>query len=192
MALAVPAQADTHSLKIGVLAPLEGAFEPLGRDALRGYELALSEHEEDNGERPIEAFVESTDGTPETVIAKARMLIDRGAEILIGPLAGIEGIAIREFAKSVPEVTFINGASAAQDVTLREPAENFFRFNADSMQWIAGLRGAMRTRRKDIRSVRLGRRGLFPALHPAHGFHAGLLRPWRPSAGPTLGLHWRR
>ena len=152
MTLAVPAQADTHSLKIGVLAPLQGAFEPLGRDALRGYELALSEHEEDNGERPIEAFVESTDGTPETVIAKARMLIDRGAEIIIGPLAGIEGIAIREFAKSVPEVTFINGASAAQDVTLREPAENFFRFNADSMQWIAGL-GRYAYEEKDIRSI---------------------------------------
>ena len=78
----------THSLKIGVLAPLEGAFEPLGRDALRGYELALREYEEDDGERPIEALVESTDGTPETVIAKARVLIDRGAEILIGPLRG--------------------------------------------------------------------------------------------------------
>ena len=151
-ALAGPAQADTHSLKIGVLAPLEGAFEPLGRDALRGYELALKEYEEDDGERPIEAFVESTDGTPETVIAKARALIDRGAEILIGPLAGIEGIAIREFAKSVPDVTFVNGASAAQDVTLREPAENFFRFNADSMQWIAGL-GRYAYEEKDIRSI---------------------------------------
>ena len=151
-ALAGPAQADTHSLKIGVLAPLEGAFEPLGRDALRGYELALREHEEDDGERPIEALVESTDGTPETVIAKARVLIDRGVEILIGPLAGIEGIAIREFAKSVPDVTFINGASAAQDVTLREPAENFFRFNADSMQWIAGL-GRYAYEERDIRSI---------------------------------------
>ena len=151
-ALAGPAQADTQSLKIGVLAPLEGAFEPLGRDALRGYELALSELEEDDAERSIEALVESTDGTPETVIAKARVLIDRGAEILIGPLAGIEGIAIREFAKSVPDVTFVNGASAAQDVTLREPAENFFRFNADSMQWIAGL-GRYAYEEKDIRSI---------------------------------------
>ena len=148
----IPAKADTHSLKIGVLAPLEGAFEPLGRDALRGYELALSEHEKEVGERSIEAFVESTDGTPESVIAKARVLIDRGASILIGPLAGIEGIAMREFAKSVPEVTFINGASAAQDATLRAPADNFFRFNPDSMQWIAGL-GRYAYEEKDIRSV---------------------------------------
>ena len=146
------AKADTDSLKIGVLVPLEGAFEPLGKDALRGYELALSEHEERAGERPIEAYVESTDGTPASAIAKARMLIDRGASILIGPLAGIEGIAIREFAKSVPEVTFINGASAAQDATLRAPAANFFRFNPDSMQWIAGL-GRYAYEEKDIRTI---------------------------------------
>ena len=146
------AEADTETLKIGVLAPLEGAFEPLGRDALRGYELALSEHEGRAGERPIEAFVESTDGTPDSVIARARALIDRGASILIGPLAGIEGIAIREFAKSVPDVTFVNGASAAQDATLRAPAENFFRFNPDSMQWIAGL-GRYAYEEKGIRTV---------------------------------------
>ena len=150
--IVVPAKADTHSLKIGVLAPLEGAFGPLGKDAVRGYELALSEHEGRAGERPIEAFVESTDGTPDSVIAKARTLIDRGASILIGPLAGIEGIAIREFAKSVPEVTFINGASAAQDATLRAPADNFFRFNPDSMQWIAGL-GRYAYEEKDIRTI---------------------------------------
>ena len=150
--IVVPAKADTHSLKIGVLAPLEGAFGPLGKDAVRGYELALSEHEGRAGERPIEAFVESTDGTPDSVIAKARMLIDRGASILIGSLAGIEGIAIREFAKGVPEVTFINGASAAQDATLRAPADNFFRFNPDSMQWIAGL-GRYAYEEKDIRTI---------------------------------------
>ena len=146
------ANADTETLKIGVLAPLDGAFEPLGRDALRGYELALGEHEGRAGERLIEAFVESTDGTPDSAIAKARALIDRGASILIGPLAGIEGIAIREFAKSVPDVTFVNGASAAQDATLRAPADNFFRFNPDSMQWVAGL-GRYAYEEKGVRTI---------------------------------------
>ena len=148
----IQANAETDTLKIGVLATLEGAFEPLGRDALRGYELAMKEFEESDDERPIEAIVESTDGTPESVVAKARLLIERGASIVIGPLAGIEGIAIRDFAKSVPEVTFINGASAAQDATLRTPAENFFRFNPDSMQWIGGL-GRYVYEEKDIHTI---------------------------------------
>ena len=148
----IQANAETDTLKIGVLATLEGAFEPLGRDALRGYELALKEHDGRAGERRIEAMIESTDGTPESAVAKARLLIERGASIVIGPLAGIEGIAIRDFAKSVPEATFINGASAAQDATLRAPAENFFRFNPDSMQWIGGL-GRYAYEEKDIHTI---------------------------------------
>jgi branched-chain amino acid transport system substrate-binding protein len=140
LALPVPRAAIADDpLIIGVLTTLEGAFEPLGRDAIRGYELAIEEFGHEAGGRQIEALIESTDGTPESVTAKARLLIDRGARILIGPLAGIESLAIREFAKEVPEVTIINGASAAQDATLRSPADNFFRFNPDSMQWIGGL-----------------------------------------------------
>ena len=150
--MAVPATAESDSLKVGVLATLEGAFAPFGQDALRGYELAVEEHEGSAGGVRIEALTESTDGTTDSVIAKARLLIERGASIIIGPLAGIESIAIRELAKSVPEVTFINGAAAAQDATLHAPAENFFRFNPDSMQWIAGL-GRYVYEEKGIRTI---------------------------------------
>jgi branched-chain amino acid transport system substrate-binding protein len=36
-------------------------------------------------------------------------------------------------------VTFVNGTSAAQDTTLRDPAPNFYRFTTDGAQWQAGL-----------------------------------------------------
>ena len=179
------ANAETDTLKIGVLATLEGAFEPLGRDALRGYEIAVQEHEEGDGERPIETLIESTDGTPDSVVAKARLLIDGGASIVIGPLAGIEGIAIREFAKSVPDVTFINGASAAQDATLRAPAENFFRFNPDSMQWIGGL-GRYAYDEKDIRTiVTVGEDYSLPYTQLM-----GFMLDYCAAGGHVLGNHW--
>jgi branched-chain amino acid transport system substrate-binding protein len=59
--------------------------------------------------------------------------------VLIGPLSGDEGLAVKDYAKTQPEVTFINGTSAAQDTTLRDPAPNFFRFSTDGAQWMAGL-----------------------------------------------------
>ncbi len=179
------ANAETDTLKIGVLATLEGAFEPLGQDALRGYEIAVQEHEEGNGERPIETLIESTDGTSDSVVAKARLLIDRGASIVIGPLAGIEGIAIRDFAKSVPEVTFINGAAAAQDATLRAPAENFFRFNPDSLQWIGGL-GHYAYDEKDIRTiVTVGEDYSLPYTQLM-----GFMLDYCAAGGRVLGNHW--
>ena len=64
---------------------------------------------------------------------------------MIGPLSGSEGIAVKDYAKTQPEITFINGSSAAQDTTLRDPAPNFFRFSTDGAQWMVGL-GELRLR----------------------------------------------
>ena len=61
-------------------------------------------------------------------------------QIVIGPLSGDEGLAVKDYAKTQPNVTFVNGTSAAQDTTLRDPAPNFFRFSTDGAQWMAGPR----------------------------------------------------
>ena len=50
-----------------------------------------------------------------------------------------EGIAIRDYSKTQPQVTFINGISGAQETTYVTPSDNFFRFNMDGAQWSAGL-----------------------------------------------------
>ena len=71
---------------------------------------------------------------------QTRKLVEQdGVQILIGPLSGDEGLAVKNYAKTQPQVTFINGTSAAQDTTLRDPAPNFFRFTTDGAQWQAGL-----------------------------------------------------
>ena len=58
---------------------------------------------------------------------------------MVGPLSGGEGIAVKDYAKTQPNVTFINGGSGAQATTLVNPSENFFRFNTEGAQWMAGL-----------------------------------------------------
>jgi branched-chain amino acid transport system substrate-binding protein len=54
-------------------------------------------------------------------------------------MSGGEGLAVKEYAKSVPNRTFVNGFSAAQETTLVSPSPNFFRFSTDGAQWQAGL-----------------------------------------------------
>jgi branched-chain amino acid transport system substrate-binding protein len=133
------AQADPP-IKLGVLATLEGPFESFGRDAQRGMRMALDEFGSEVAGHTIELVVESSNGDQALVIEKAHKLIESDdVDIIIGPLAGAEGVALKEFAKTVPDKTIVNGASAAQDATLRDPAPNFFRFNTDGAQWIAGL-----------------------------------------------------
>ena len=58
---------------------------------------------------------------------------------MVGPLSGGEGIAVKDYAKTQPNITFINGSSGAQAATLVNPAPNFFRFNTEGAQWMTGL-----------------------------------------------------
>src|SRR6185437_15351656 len=118
----------------------EGAFTVLGQDSMRGAELALKEHNYMAGGKKIEIIKGSSDASPDSAVKAARKLVEQdGVAILIGPLSGDEGLAIKDYAKTQPNVTFVNGVSAAQDTTLRDPAPNFFRFNTDGAQWMAGL-----------------------------------------------------
>ncbi len=128
------------SIKVGLLATLEGPFTVLGQDGVRGAELAFKEANYTAGGKKIEVIKGSSDASPDSAVKAARKLVEQdGVKILIGPLSGDEGIAVKDYAKTQPNVTFINGTSAAQDTTLRDPAPNFYRFTTDGAQWMAGL-----------------------------------------------------
>jgi branched-chain amino acid transport system substrate-binding protein len=133
------ARAD-DSIKVGLLATLEGPFTVLGQDGVRGAELAFKEANYTAGGKKIEVVRGSSDASPDSAVKAARKLVEQdGVKILVGPLSGDEGLAVKDYAKTQPNVTFINGTSAAQDTTLRDPAPNFFRFTTDGAQWMAGL-----------------------------------------------------
>ena len=134
------AQDSSDPVKIGVLVTLEGTYTVPGQDGVRGLEAALKAANYQAGGRKIEVITQSTDTTPDSATRGARKLVDQdGVDIVIGPLSGSEGIAIRDYSKTRPDVTFINGISGAMETTYVTPSENFFRFNIDGAQWSAGL-----------------------------------------------------
>ncbi len=150
--LAGPAMAQ-DTIKVGALATLEGAFTVLGEDGMRGVQQALAEFNSMAGGKKIELITGSSDASPDSAVRAARKLVEQdGVQILIGPLSGSEGLAVKDYAKTQPNVTFLNGSSAAQDTTLRNPADNFFRFGTEGAQWMAGL-GEYVYNEKGYRSV---------------------------------------
>ncbi len=127
-------------LKVGVLATLEGTYTVLGEDGVRGLKTALAQADNMAGGREIELVIGATDASPDSAVRAARKVVEQdGVELVIGPLSGSEGIALRDYSKTQPHVTFINGISGAQETTYVTPSENFFRFNMDGAQWSAGL-----------------------------------------------------
>jgi branched-chain amino acid transport system substrate-binding protein len=138
--LAAGSAQAADKLKIGFMATLEGTYTVLGEDGQRGFQVAMKEAKAMAGGREIEVIVGSSDASPDSALRAARKLVEQDkVDIIIGPLSGSEGIAIRDYSKTQPQVTFINGISGAQETTYVTPSENFFRFNMDGAQWSAGL-----------------------------------------------------
>ena len=127
-------------IKIGLLSNLEGPFAAGGADGMRGAELALKQKNGMAGGRKIELIKASSDAKPDVAVNATRKLVEQDkVDIMVGPLSGGEGIAVKEYSKTQPNITFINGSSGAQATTLVNPSTNFFRFNTEGAQWMVGL-----------------------------------------------------
>ena len=132
--------AQAPAVKIGLLATLEGPFAAGGQDGMRGAELAVKERGGVVAGRKIEIIKASSDAKPDVAVNATRKLVEQDkVDIMVGPLSGSEGIAVKNYSKTQPGITFINGSSGAQATTLQDPSPNFFRFNTEGAQWMVGL-----------------------------------------------------
>jgi branched-chain amino acid transport system substrate-binding protein len=140
-----------EKIKVGVTATLEGTYTLLGEDGIRGFKVALKHYGGtigDNasdlsvkaGGEELQFVIASTDATPDSAVRAVRKLVEQDkVNVLISPLSGDEGIAVKNFSRTHPELTFINAASGAQETTFPDPSPNFFRYNMDGAQWQIGL-----------------------------------------------------
>jgi branched-chain amino acid transport system substrate-binding protein len=142
-------------IKIGVLTTCGGPFALFEAEAFSGAKYALVKEAggRSAGPKPqdtvtgakvagraVQLAFGCSDATPDKAVAEARRLVEKEkVDVLLGPLSGDEGIAVAEYAKTQPQVTFVNGTSGAQATTLSVKAPNFFRFGGDGAQWMAGL-----------------------------------------------------
>jgi len=139
-AFASTAWTQQPPVKIGLLATLEGPFAAGGADGMRGADLAVKQRGGTVAGRKIEVIKASSDAKPDVAVNATRKLVEQDkVDIMVGPLSGSEGIAVKDYSKTQPQITFINGSSGAQATTLVNPSTNFFRFNTEGAQWMVGL-----------------------------------------------------
>src|ERR1700674_1727022 len=144
-------------IKIGILSDCLGDFGSFYNDDLGGALAVLAAHYggKQSGALPKDGMTGAviagkqinivgfgcSDSTSAKALEETRRLVEQlGADIMIGPLSGDEGVAVAQYAKTnQPNKTFLNGISGAQAATLKVQAPNFFRFNPDGAQWSSGL-----------------------------------------------------
>jgi branched-chain amino acid transport system substrate-binding protein len=152
-----PGATKQSGVKLGVLGECEGPFGGFHEDTVAGVALALSNLAGAKVESktsaldgwkgatvngtPIELVgIGCGDDTADTISEEIRTLVEQeGANIVIGPLSGDEGIAVAEYAKANPELTVLSGIAGSQEPTLQVQAPNFFRFHGDGAIWNAGM-----------------------------------------------------
>ncbi|MCW8084153.1 ABC transporter substrate-binding protein [Sabulicella glaciei] len=138
--LAAPVIAQNAPIRLGGLTTLEGPFATGGQDSFRCVQMELERINNTVGGRRIEFIRESSNAQADVALARARKLIEQdNVDIILGPLSGAEGIALRDYSRTLTGKTIVNGSSGASDTTLRNPSPNFFRFSTDGTQWMAGL-----------------------------------------------------
>jgi branched-chain amino acid transport system substrate-binding protein len=114
---------------------IERGARPRGDEPADGLEGASV------GGRPVEMLVGCTIWSDLTrlIIEVRRLVENRGADVIIGTVGETEGVIVRRLAARYPDVTFVLGASGAQETTLSDPQPNVFRFVGDGAQATAGL-----------------------------------------------------
>ena len=145
--------ADSDEVRIGLVTVCEGFYGLTSEPAIAGAELPLLRRGATlAGPRPTDGVAGATvagksvrlffgcgDQTGETALAESRRLVEQvGVDVLIGPGYIGEGLAIKEYARSQPDVTFV-ATSPAQATTHHDPVPNLFRFGPDGAQLMAGL-----------------------------------------------------
>ena len=148
--------APANALKIGILSDCQGDFGAWYNSDIGGAQAYFIAHNgaKAKGPVPSDGITGGTiaghpidivgygcaNDTAASALSEVRRLTEQdGAQVVIGPLSGDEGIAVANYSKTQPGKTFINGTSGAQDTTLKVRSPNFFRYNGDGAQWSAGV-----------------------------------------------------
>ena len=98
------AYAAGHSMKIGVMATLEGTYTVLGEDGVRGIKTALAAFGGKAGGKEIELVIQSTDASPDSAVRAARKLVELGATVLT--LSDRSGFILAEQGLDQPQDVF--------------------------------------------------------------------------------------
>ena len=102
-------------IKVGLLLPLSGPAEAIGRDMLDAAQMALF----DVGDNKLVLLPRDTAGTPAGARLAAQEVIQEGAEVILGPLLAADVAAVSPIAAqaNIRVLAFSNDASVATDGT---------------------------------------------------------------------------
>jgi branched-chain amino acid transport system substrate-binding protein len=124
---------SADSIRVGLLAAKTGPLASGGIDMDLALNMFLKERGGSLAGRKVDLFVADTSGVPATARTKCQELVEKNnIDLLIGPLAAFEALAINDYVvqKQIPTI----GVAAAEDMTQRQATPWFVRVTSTSSQ----------------------------------------------------------
>jgi branched-chain amino acid transport system substrate-binding protein len=120
-------------VKVGLLTVKTGPLASGGIDMERALQMYLAERNNTLAGRKIQLIVADTGGVPANAKAKTQELVELNkVNVLIGPLAAFEALAIDDYIRQQKVPTL--SVAAAEDMTQRKPNPWFVRGTSSSAQ----------------------------------------------------------
>ena len=127
--------AEQEPIRVGFLTVRSGALAAGGRQMEEGLALYLKEHDGKLAGRKVEVTTLDTAGQPNLTKTRAQEAVERyHVQVLIGPLAAFEALAINDYIRQV-KIPVISPSAAAEDLTQRNLNPWFVRAVGSSAQF---------------------------------------------------------
>ena len=126
--LARPTRADGNPIRLGLLSPLSGSQEVIGRYQLAGATIAVNQINQAGGVlgRQIELVARDDKAAPAAGVAAAKDLAGSGVNLMLGVLSSGVALAISPTLQADNSVLVVSAASA-NELTHEQFSPNFFR-----------------------------------------------------------------
>jgi len=132
--------AQTAPIKIGVIAPLTGAFAEQGQDIIESFKIAMDDVNYTAGGRKIQLIIEDTEGKPATGVSKAKKLVEVDkVDFLVGPYASAVALAVRNYVHDQKVPLVIPGGGTAMSLSYADKSPWVWRCSAAAGQFLIGF-----------------------------------------------------
>jgi branched-chain amino acid transport system substrate-binding protein len=126
--------ADNTPIRVGFLTIKSGALAAGGKQMEEGITMFMKERNNMIAGRKVELFIADTSGQPAITKTKTQELVEKDkVQVIIGPLAAFEAIAVDDYIKKVG-IPVISPSAGAEDLTQRKPNPWFVRGVGSSAQ----------------------------------------------------------
>lgn len=133
-------EGSDDTLTIGYVLPFSGVYSLLGESIVNGFELYVEENDGQLGGREVEVVRRDTEAdTDQGVSVTRELLVDAGADALVGPVSSAVAIAMMQTVENESSAIWLNANAGDYRVVEQGCLEYHFRTSFNDWQTSAPL-----------------------------------------------------